>query len=60
MAPRLRAPLYWIGQVALWVVVTALSGFDYFRRFNLVLNSRIADLPLPRAAAKCRKHVRQA
>lgn len=29
-------PLYWIGQIALWVVVvTALvSGADYFRRFN--------------------------
>jgi len=29
-------PFYWIGQIALWVVVvTALvSGADYFRRFN--------------------------
>jgi CDP-diacylglycerol--glycerol-3-phosphate 3-phosphatidyltransferase len=41
----LRAPLYWIGQGALWVViVTALaSAFDYFRRYNVVLNPRIAD-----------------
>src|SRR5947207_6910343 len=41
----LRTPLYWIGQSALWVViVTALaSAFDYFRRFNVVLNPRIAD-----------------
>ena len=43
---RFRAPLYWIGQAALWVViVTALaSAFDYFRRYNVVLNPRIADL----------------
>src|SRR5216117_3054066 len=43
---RFRAPLYWIGQGALWVViVTALaSAFDYFRRYNAVLNPRIADL----------------
>jgi CDP-diacylglycerol---glycerol-3-phosphate 3-phosphatidyltransferase len=35
-------PLYWIGQVALWiVVVTALvSGADYFRRFNEVVGLR--------------------
>jgi CDP-diacylglycerol---glycerol-3-phosphate 3-phosphatidyltransferase len=32
-------PFYWIGQIALWiVVVTALvSGADYFRRFNEVV-----------------------
>ena len=35
-------PFYWIGQVALWmVVVTALvSGADYFRRFNEVVGLR--------------------
>ena len=46
----LRAPLYWIGQGALWVViVTALiSAFDYFRRFNVVLNPRIADFAAAR------------
>ena len=34
------------GIAALWVViVTALaSAFDYFRRYNVVLNPRIADL----------------
>ena len=43
-------PFYWIGQIALWVVVvTALvSGADYFRRFNVVLNPRIADLTVAR------------
>jgi CDP-diacylglycerol--glycerol-3-phosphate 3-phosphatidyltransferase len=32
-------PFYWIGQIALWVVVvTALvSGADYFRRFNAIV-----------------------
>ena len=45
-----RAPLYWIGQAALWVVtLTALwSAFDYFRRFNIVLNPRIADFAAAR------------
>lgn len=49
-ADGLRAPLYWIGQVALWVVlVTALwSAFNYFRRFNIVLNPRIADFAAAR------------
>jgi CDP-diacylglycerol--glycerol-3-phosphate 3-phosphatidyltransferase len=49
-AEVLRAPLYWIGQAALWVViVTALwSAFDYFRRFNVVLNPRIADFAAAR------------
>jgi hypothetical protein len=34
-----------IGQAALWVVVvTALvSAGDYFRRFNLLMNPRVAD-----------------
>ena len=33
-------PFYWIGQIALWiVVVTALvSGADYFRRFNAIVS----------------------
>jgi CDP-diacylglycerol--glycerol-3-phosphate 3-phosphatidyltransferase len=49
-ASALRAPLYWVGQGALWVViVTALaSAFDYFRRFNVVLNPRIADFEAAR------------
>ena len=48
----LRPPLTVIGQAALWVVVvTALmSAFDYFRRFNLVLNPRVAILR-PRASS---------
>jgi len=35
-----------IGQAALWVVVaTALvSGADYFRRFNAILNPRVAPI----------------
>jgi CDP-diacylglycerol--glycerol-3-phosphate 3-phosphatidyltransferase len=44
-ADGLREPLYWTGQAALWVVLAAALGsaFDYFRRFNVVLNPRIAD-----------------
>jgi hypothetical protein len=40
-----RQPFLLIGQAALWaVVVTALaSAADYFRRFNIVLNPRVAD-----------------
>ena len=62
-ADGLREPLYWIGQVALWVVVvTALmSAFDYFKRFNLVLNPRIADFAAAREQRqKADKKVRQA
>lgn len=35
-----------IGQVALWVVVvTALwSGFDYFRRFGMLLSPKVVDM----------------
>jgi hypothetical protein len=42
--------LYVVGQWALWVVMaTALiSAADYFRRFNVVLNPRIADLTVAR------------
>ena len=49
-AEGLRAPLYWIGQGALWVVIFAAlaSAFDYFRRFNAVLNPRIADFAAAR------------
>ena len=62
-ADILREPLYWIGQAALWVVVVAalVSAFDYFRRFNLVLNPRIADFAAAREQRqKAEKHVRQA
>ncbi len=61
-ADGLREPLYWLGQAALWVVVvTALmSAFDYFRRFNLVLNPRIADFAAAREQRNAEKHIRQA
>jgi CDP-diacylglycerol---glycerol-3-phosphate 3-phosphatidyltransferase len=62
-ADGLREPLYWIGQAALWVVVvTALmSAFDYFRRFNIVLNPRIADFAAAREQRQnAEKQVRQA
>jgi CDP-diacylglycerol--glycerol-3-phosphate 3-phosphatidyltransferase len=37
-----------LGQGALWVVVAAalVSAADYFRRFNTVLSSKVADVPL--------------
>ena len=49
-ADGLRTPLYWIGQAALWVVIVAAlaSAVDYFRRFNVVLNPRIADFEAAR------------
>lgn len=49
--------LYVIGQAALWVVlVTALvSAADYFRRFNLVLSPRIADIAVARKQRTDRK-----
>jgi CDP-diacylglycerol--glycerol-3-phosphate 3-phosphatidyltransferase len=42
-------PFYWIGQAALWVVVTTalISGADYFRRFNTILSPRVADFRVP-------------
>jgi CDP-diacylglycerol--glycerol-3-phosphate 3-phosphatidyltransferase len=42
-----RTPLLLIGQTALWIVViTALvSAADYFRRFNAILNTRVAEFP---------------
>ena len=47
-------PFYWIGQIALWiVVVTALvSGADYFRRFNDILSPRVAEFRAPRTDRK--------
>jgi len=57
-ADGLREPLYWLGQGALWVVVIAAlaSAFDYFRRFNVVLNPRVADF----AAARDQRSDRRA
>jgi CDP-diacylglycerol--glycerol-3-phosphate 3-phosphatidyltransferase len=42
-----RTPLLLIGQTALWIVViTALvSAADYFRRFNAILSTRVAEFP---------------
>ncbi len=42
-----RQPLFLVGQAALWVVLlTALaSAADYFRRFNDIINPRVADFP---------------
>jgi CDP-diacylglycerol--glycerol-3-phosphate 3-phosphatidyltransferase len=39
-----RQPFFVIGEAALWVVVVAalVSAADYFRRFNQVLNPRVA------------------
>jgi CDP-diacylglycerol--glycerol-3-phosphate 3-phosphatidyltransferase len=56
-ADGLRAPLFWIGQFALWVVIVAAlaSAFDYFRRFNVVLNPRVADFAAARDQRPDRK-----
>ena len=45
-----RNELYVLGQVALWVVVGAalVSAADYFRRFNVVLSPRVADITVAR------------
>ncbi len=52
-----RSPLLLLGQGALWVVVIAalVSAADYFRRFNLILNPRIADFPSARGEGTGRK-----
>jgi CDP-diacylglycerol--glycerol-3-phosphate 3-phosphatidyltransferase len=49
-----RQPLFIVGQAALWVVLlTALaSAVDYFRRFNDIVNPRVADF----SAARNNKH----
>jgi len=56
-AEGLRAPLYWLGQGALWVVIAAAlaSAFDYFRRFNVVFNPRVADFSAARGQRPDRK-----
>ena len=52
-----RNELYLIGQVALWVVVAAalVSAADYFRRFNVVMSPRIADITVAREQRSDRK-----
>ena len=51
------APLYVVGQVALWIVMAAalVSAVDYFRRFNEVLSPRIADITVAREQRSDRK-----
>lgn len=48
-----------VGQAALWVVVVAalVSAADYFRRFNAILNPRIADITVAREQRSERKAV---
>jgi CDP-diacylglycerol--glycerol-3-phosphate 3-phosphatidyltransferase len=50
-------PFYFIGQAALWIVVTTalISGADYFRRFNDILSPRVADIRVARERASDRK-----
>ena len=52
-----RRPLFLIGQAGLWVVVlTALaSAADYFRRFNDIVNPRVASFPSSRDRRSDRK-----
>jgi CDP-diacylglycerol--glycerol-3-phosphate 3-phosphatidyltransferase len=52
-----RNELYVLGQVALWVVVVAafVSAADYFRRFNVVLSPRVADITVAREQRSDRK-----
>jgi CDP-diacylglycerol--glycerol-3-phosphate 3-phosphatidyltransferase len=52
-----RNGLYVLGQAALWVVVVAAlaSAADYFRRFNVVLSPRIADITVAREQRSDRK-----
>src|SRR5262245_59966595 len=49
--------LYWIGQVALWLVTVAalVSAADYFRRFNTLLSPRVADISVAREQRSDRK-----
>ena len=49
--------LYVIGQVSLWIVVGAAlaSAVGYFRRFNVVLSPRIADINVARRQRSDRK-----
>jgi len=51
------ASLYVVGQAALWVVMAAalISAADYFRRFNVVLSPRIADITVAREQRSDRK-----
>jgi hypothetical protein len=48
---------YLIGQGALWVVIVAalVSAGDYFRRLNVILSPRVADISLAREQRSDRK-----
>jgi len=49
--------LYVIGQTALWVAVVAAltSAANYFRRFNVILSPRLADISVAREQHGSRK-----
>jgi CDP-diacylglycerol---glycerol-3-phosphate 3-phosphatidyltransferase len=52
-----RSPLLLLGQTALWIVVIAalVSAADYFRRFNTILNPRVAEFPAVHGQSAGRK-----
>ena len=52
-----QAWFMWLGQAGLWVVVVAalVSAADYFRRFNLILSPRVADIRVARERRGDRK-----
>ena len=52
-----RMEFVWIGTAALWVVVVAalVSAADYFRRFNLILSPKVADISIARERRGDRK-----
>jgi CDP-diacylglycerol--glycerol-3-phosphate 3-phosphatidyltransferase len=54
---RFRMELVLIGNAALWVVVAAalVSAADYFRRFNLILSPKVADISIARERRGDRK-----
>ena len=54
---RFRMELVLIGNAALWVVVAAalVSAADYFRRFNLILSPKVADISIVRERRGDRK-----
>src|SRR6266487_1156701 len=54
---RFRMELVLMGNAALWVVVAAalVSAADYFRRFNLILSPKVADISIARERRGDRK-----
>ena len=54
---RFRMELVLLGNAALWVVVGAalVSAADYFRRFNLILSPKVADISIARERRGDRK-----